>query len=328
MYIKSSLNLNTKGIYNNMTVRNNEYHLLDDTSKIYKYDEKFNFVDTEKLDRNFKLLTYNENDYIYLMSLENSSKNLKKVNFNYEEYADLIIKNTLLKIHNLKDIYYDKYHSRYLIADKRHVFSIDKDGNFLKNEVLNDEFYDLKIDIDCCQKEEIINPKDFSFTAVGTDGKYKYVAYTKNKSAFIAKISENGSKIDDVYVGDNIVVNSIVFNNKKMLALANDKKNDIIYEIEYDLSKIINPKLEEIINKLIELLNNVSINEVGVSTIINTEMEKVKKIMETTKDPNIILEANNSATKMITEAVGLEDAQYNNLLIILETIKELESYLN
>jgi hypothetical protein len=202
------------------------------------------------------------------------------------------------------------------------MYSVNTNGEFIKSEIIPSEFYTIK-STNACKSEASIFPSDFTFTATGADDNYNYVAYQKNNSSFIAKLAKSGSIIDTLYIGDNKTVNSIGVNNGLFLSV-NDGHN-YLYEIETNSS---NTKENEILNKIIKLLDNVSTNEISIANLITSEANKINKVLEISSDVNKILEVNYTVTDVIKETENLENIQQENLNIILESIKELEKYLN
>jgi len=208
-----------------------------------------------------------------------------------------------------------------MIMNKK-IASINYDGTDYKNEVNTTDFYQTEIVIENCIRVTKIVPRDFSFLASGTDSEYKYVAYKKNNSTFLAKVSESGTKIDELYIGDNVNINSIVLNDGLYLNGINEE-NNIIYEISLVMDGGINNIINDIVNSLINLIDKVSLSETSIASIILTEADKVKKVIETTSNIDKILEVNESILPVISEAVALEQYERSNLNDIMKLIEEL-----
>jgi hypothetical protein len=203
MYIKKTYVLEDTD-YSNATVKDSEFYVLNGNNSLYIYN-KDKKINTKSLLKNYTVLTYNGE--FYLMNL-NGAKTFDKINSEYKVIGKFNIKKNSHK--KINDIFYDKYDNKYLVAEKLNVYSVDFDGNYLKNEVFATDFYNIKNN-GVCKIEYATSPFDFKFTAVGTDGEYKYVAYEKNGSSFLTKISKNGNVIETLFIGDGKHVNSIVF---------------------------------------------------------------------------------------------------------------------
>jgi hypothetical protein len=318
MYIKEKYLLNDKH-YSNMIVKDGLFHFIDKDSNSIQIYDKQNKNNTIKLNNAYDIFTYNNSELLYLMSL-NGNKKFNKLNENYEEFDYLAIKSNIKR--KINDIYYDKTSNKYYIVDNLLMYSVNTNGEFIKSEIIPSEFYTIK-STNACKSEASIFPSDFTFTATGADDNYNYVAYQKNNSSFIAKLAKSGSIIDTLYIGDNKTVNSIGVNNGLFLSV-NDGHN-YLYEIETNSS---NTKENEILNKIIKLLDNVSTNEISIANLITSEANKINKVLEISSDVNKILEVNYTVTDVIKETENLENIQQENLNIILESIKELEKYLN
>lgn len=319
MYIKEIKDLNLYNNYSNMTIRDNVLHILN-KNKIYIYNLDGNKIDEKEISNEYKLLTYNNDDNNYLMHIGDSSRIYIKLNFNYEEY-DMINENTFgRRLKKITDIYYDNENKKYLISNENQVYSFNVLGKYLKNEINVNEFFNIPIN-------DMSYTPDFTFTGVSIDENYKYVAYNENGSNFVAKLSKRGNLIENLFISDEVKINSLVPVNNMLYALGNDGENNYLYIIG-DGSGSINPKVNEIIDRIIVLTSNVSNSENAIASIINEEANKIKRVLEITDDPNVILNVNESANEMIKTVGELENNEYINLQKLLESILELEQYLN
>lgn len=324
MYIKKKYDLNLHNDYSNMTIRDNEFHILNN-NKIFIYDGNVNKIAEKELSKSYKLLTYNSNESLYLTHLGNTSKEYYKVNFNYETFDNLIEKSSFLKRRAIKDIFFDAVNLKYIIIDNKKCYSIDLNGKYLQNEINVKDFYDIPITSNCC----LIDPDipNFNFTAIAKDDKYKYVAYNKNNSSYLAKISLNGNLINKLYIDDDIKITSLVKKDNLLYALINYSNNNYLYEISLS-DDILNSEIQEVLATIIILLNNINFTETEIANIINVEANKIKYALNTTTDLDLIIDVNNSAKEMINSIGVLEQNEYENLKELLLSIKELEKYLN
>ena len=321
MYIKNIFTLQDTN-YTNATIKDTMYHIVDGISNdLYIYDNNKNKNNTKSLSSNYKLIAYNSIDNYYIMNNNNSIK-FDKINSDLESIGTFNIKTNNKRIIN--DIAFDKYSNQYLAIDNLIAFAISTDGKIIKSLIDPYDFYEKKYD---CYCELIINPKGFKFTAIGADENYNYVTYTKNGSTFLAKLSKYENIVEKLYIGDNVEINSIVFNDKLYL-LGTDNGINKLYEISNSISGALDPKVQEIINKILDLLNNVSVNEKAIANMIDVESKKIQKIIDISDNFEEILAINNSAKEIVTLATTMETSQHNNLIIILESILQLEKYLN
>jgi hypothetical protein len=318
MYIKEKYLLSDKN-YSNMIVKDGLFYFIDKDNNSIQIYNKQNKNNTIQLNNAYDIFTYNNTEFFYIMSL-NGEKKFNKLNGNFDEFDYLSIKSNIKR--KINDIYYDKTSNKYYIVDNLLMYSVNTDGEFIKSDIIPSEFYTVK-STNSCKSETTIFPNDFSFTAVGADDNYNYVAYKKNNSSFVAKLAKNGSIIDTLYIGDNKTVNSIGINNGLYLSV-NDGQN-YLYKIETNSS---NTKKNEILDKIIKLLDDVSISEISIANLITSEANKVNKVLEISSDVDKILEVNYTVTDVIKKTENLENIQQQNLNIILESIKELEKYLN
>src|SRR5574344_658908 len=333
MNIKSILNLeNSVSDYTNATTRDNNFELLDSTTnKLYIHDKTGKKIDEKPLNKNFKTLTYNDKENFYLMLDDNTKNTFSKLDENLNEIDTFEVDTNIPIKSTITDIFFDKVNNKYLITDRINAYSVDLQGKFLKYELLMSDFYNITIANNGRYSYEKISPDNFCFTGIGSDENYKYIAYSKNNSSYVSKISNNGSLADNLFIDDNLLVHSILHNDSIFLATKKDEKKvkqNNIYELDLSNSNpSINNKIEEILNNIILLLNNVSTTENSVANLIFSEANKIKKILEISNDPNTILKANDSVKDIISTAADLELSEHDNLNILLESIVELEKLI-
>ena len=332
MNLKELIDLKLNNSYSNMTMKDNNYYVIDTKSNnLLIYNKEGNKLSSNTLPRNYKLLAYNGLDDTFYMHMGTGSRTHYIVDSKYEEVASLIEKNVPFKARVVKDIFFDDKNSKYLILNDKRAYSVDLNGNFLQTEINTSDFYNLQSNRhnDCCcntidMDESIPN---FRFTAIGSDGTYKYVAYKKNGSTYIAKISPTGNLIENMYIADNIDINSIYPKDGYIYAIGNDGSNNYVYVISPITSSGLDPKLQEIINKIIMLLSNVGRTENNIASIISSEVSKLNKVISSTNDLNLILEANKSVNELIKTVKELDEYEYEKLKELLPAIIELEKYL-
>lgn len=329
MYIKNKLDLNSTKDHCNMTTRNNNFEFLEsNTNNLYVYNKNGTLISKEQLDKNYIVLTFNDNENTYLTSTCAHTNHFEKLRRDYKKIENFVIKTDNSKFIKINDIFFDRKNSKYLIADDRNIYSIDQNGNFLNNEICTKELFENTSCCccnECCSNNNCCNER---FVAIGSDGIYKYAAYTKNSSSYISKFSKNGALINKMFVDDNTDILSIGINNGIYLGVKKNQKN-FIYELA-EKSKVnyIDPRISDVLDKILTQLNTVSISENSISSLINSEAYKIKKILEISTDTNEILAVNNSVKETLKEAVTLDTLQKDNLKILLESLKELENIIN
>lgn len=317
MFIKNIFYLEDNN-YSNATFKDNQYYMLDYlTANIYSYDNNKKRIEAKRLNQKYTILTYNAKDDCFIMG-QGSSK-FNKLDNTFKETDKFIVKNCR---QNINDIAYDKFNDKYLIVDDLNAYSVNSYGSFIKNELFTYDFYQK-----CCDSPKRTMPSNFKFTAIGTDGAFNYVAYCKNGSSFLSKLSKNGNLIETLFIGDNIRIKSILF-NEKLLLLGTDNKKNYLYEIDFGTDSKHDPKIQMIIDNIISLIQNVAYNEAAIGNLVNSESEKVRKITEIGQTAEEIIGVNNSVIPIITEAAVMEAKQNSNLLLLLQSILELEKYLN
>lgn len=333
MNLKELFDLKLNNSYSNMTIKNNNYYVIDTKSNnLLIYDEKGKMLSSNELKNNYKLLAYNSLDDIFYMHYGTGSRIHYVVNNEFEEIGTLLEKNIPFKARNVVDIFFDEKNTKYLILNDKRAYSIDLDGNFIQNEINTKDFYDISNNRQyCCSgciKESDDSILNFNFTAIGSDGIYKYVAYKKDGSTYIAKLSASGNIIEKIYVSDKVNINSLYPKDGNLYAIGNDGNDNYVYLISPTYSGGVDPKLQEIINKIIYLLDNVSNMENNIANIVGSEVNKLNKVIASTNDLKLILEANNSVNELIKTVKDLDKDEYEKLKELLPAIIELEKYLN
>lgn len=233
MNLKELIDLKLYNDYSNMTVKKDNYYIIDTkTNNLLIYDKKGNIKDTTSLSEKYKLLTYNELEDVFYMHDGSASRKHFVLNSDFEEIRTFTEKGIPFKNRNIKDIFFDKYNLKYLILNDKRAYSVDTDGNYIQSEINVSDFYNIVHNSNngcCCSNkgvEEAIS--NFKFTAIGSDGTYKYVAYVENNSTYIAKVSPSGNLIEKMYIADNIEINSIFPNNNYLYAIGNDGHDNYV----------------------------------------------------------------------------------------------------
>ncbi len=321
MYIKKINKLGIDNLASNLTTKDFNFEALNN-NQIYVLDKDNSLIAIKTLKNPYKIFTFNDNIQEYIMMNENGTFN--RVNTNLEETNELkISKPNKLKVN---DVFFDKLNNRYLLADNQYVYSNSINGDFLKNEVNIDDFYTIRTTISCgCPINKIV-PSDFAFTAVGSDENGKYIAYNKNNSAYLALVSENGSKASELFIGDNLKVNSIAINDGIFLNVTKGN-DDYLYEISLSDGGSVSPQIEDIISNLNTLIDKIGSSEAQIGTLIQTEADKVRKVLNETTDLNLILQTNASVSDVVSGLANIELSEKDNLNLIIEAIMELQKII-
>ncbi|MEG1009435.1 MAG: hypothetical protein RSF67_06470 [Clostridia bacterium] len=210
---------NTKDNYSSITYYCDHYYAtMPNCNIVNKLDNCLRKVC--KFDANIpfnSISNGNECNTFYLSSKDEVNK-IYKTDNRFKPLTNIKLSVPSNMIGKIKSIFFNKYECKILITTEKNVYSVTKEGNFIKEEVNIDEFSECKKRNEvsypnCCNcgvREPVKNKnKNIVFTAGGYFCGYKYVAYTKNNSCYLAKISENGNIIKKSYIGDNITINSI-----------------------------------------------------------------------------------------------------------------------
>ncbi|MEG2322237.1 MAG: hypothetical protein RSB71_01985 [Bacilli bacterium] len=237
-----------------------------------------------------------------------------------------------------------------LITNDRKCYLTDKFGNFIKSEISNNSLNTLlgssTQTINACGCPNTIPKNKNHLTSATIFCNDKYIAYTKDNSAYVALISPNGNIISNTYIDDDIVINSMfnVNNNLQFLVTKNNKYN-YIYITNLNCCKcltnnceIINCKPDcqneeyceiidncqneeycEIIkncchqNNDADIIESIALIEAAISHILNAEGEKIQKAIAITDDTCELLKINDSVNQLIKNITFLEHVLYNKL---------------
>lgn len=160
-------------------------------------------------------------------------------------------------------------------------------------------------------------------TCVGIFCDRKYIGIVKDDSAYLLELSSNGNVINKYYIDDHMVINSIINNNNYMSLLITkcNKYNYIYYLDESCCSK--KKKCQK--NKCkknnckkerCDVIESVALMETSLSHILNSEGEKLQKILKETDSICEILKTNDSINKTIMNITMLEQLLYEKLKLI------------
>ncbi len=320
--------------------------LLPSLSVITEIDINNNNITNIDVKNYYSLITVNHTSNVFYMISNISKKRLYKSTINYEEIDSLVLKG-IKNTSAINSLAVDNNQSKILILNSSNLYSITYEGNYIKDEISKKVVYKLiGINNDGCYPGIHYENK---LTAVGYFCSSKFVAYTCEGSAYIAKISPNGNIISNNYIDDDIVINSIfnVNGNLQLLVTKNDKYNyiyvsnlmcdeDNIEDCNCDNKKVYEIKDRnicgyiEIPNKCEkptrnpnnDIIESVALIETALSHILNAEGEKIQKILSVSDDPCEILRVNESINSTIRNVTFLEQILYNKLELSKKDLEE------
>ena len=254
-------------------------------------------------------------------------------------------------IKEIQGIAYDPDLAKIYIAHQNKVFSVNNQGDFIKDELnkptLNEISSNKTITIASCNPcipqttTTTISP---NIQAIGRADNNILVAYQKNGSNFLAKLTANGNLVNKKYIDDNVEPTNILETSCGIHVLAK-KDNKYIYFYTYDKNSSCCRKKKnycEIIldgecrmdiecdfpwpcsldTSICEVVKSVALIENALATLINCESEKIKDAINKSKCTKELVDINNSVSKTITNISMLEQNLKEKLDTALEIYKE------
>lgn len=280
---------------------------------------------------------------------------VKKKDFNYifilnEDFQE--INKIELKISNIykkeiKALTYNYKAQKIMLITADRLYSFSLDGDFLKEEINintlasviqnNSQSRIVRNTNSCCN--QYYNNCDLKFTSIGFVCGKVFVAYTKNKSAFISEISPNGNIVNTYYIDENIEIKSIFEVNKNMqLLITKTNSYSYIYITNYcccynkhlkNYCKVCFDKCEshdcdyhpdecdeEI--KCEDIIESIAKIEKSLAHILNAEGEKIQKAVNLADNTNELIKINESVSKVIVNITLLEQLLIEKLELALK----------
>lgn len=234
---------------------------------------------------------------------------------------------------NIESIFYDNINKRILLANKYNVYSVTEDGYFIKKEIesiKNDLKYKneyIKDRRGCLVLQQKRLENNLEYTTVGIFCNKKYIAINDNNIAYLLEVSNSGAVINKYYIGENIVIKSIVNKNNNLELLVNsDNKYSYIYVTSnkclsnYPLCCKMECHKECNKECKCDIVESIALMEVSLAHILNSEGEKLQYVL---KHNNMcdILKTNDSINRTINSTTMLEQVLYDKLKIVLEKCK-------
>lgn len=319
---KSLQNCNTfsSGIYENCF-----YKLIDpDLNYIYLYDNCLDYYKNMDMCDSYLAIVIYYNSY--LVSKKNIKDRIYKLSNCFIEEDEICLKVPKEYLETIISLAYDHINKKILIATKKYIYSVTLDGYFIKlefncldifkeSEYITEYVRDLN---GCCQKiQRQITKCNIQITCVGIFCDNKYIGIIKNNSAYLLELSNNGNVINKYYIDDNIAINSII-NNMNLLITKNSKYNYIYYldnkcNCHYNKKK---SKKHHCKKEKCDLIESIAFMETSLAHILNSEGEKLQKILKETNNICEILKTNDSINKTIMNTTMLEQLLYEKLKLI------------
>jgi len=293
-----------------LVVNNDYYFLIPTINKVYKYNFGLSDFIPLETEEKYKGVTYNKSEDILYTIKENDNNNIFITDLQFKEIG-LIKLNVNEKYKDkINDIYYCDIKKRIYITTDNYVYSVTEDGYFIKEE------YDIskvgtittttivrELDGKTYPVTTTIPIPNTYFTCCYALHNSLYIGYVKEKSSYLIRISLSGEMIENNYIDSNIKINSIinVTDCINLLILSNDLYN-YIYITDFK-NNTEGCHWEQCRNKILE---SVALVTSSISSILNVESEKMKKVISESNNISEVIEASNSVNKTIDGVASLE----------------------
>ncbi len=325
-----------KKMYTSAIFKNNHYILsLPICKQIVVMDYLLNIINKIETCSKYTLITYGKKYNEYFAIKENDNTNIYVLDICFNELYKIPLKLNKKYIQEIISLTFDCEKCSIIIAQKDKIFSVTIDGDFIKelltqdtiNKIANSETKNIKyqtLNGCCCYKQ--VPVKSIYITAITCFCCELYIAYFKNNSAYISKISPNGNIIDTYYIGENIKINSM-FNSCGALSLLVTKQD--CYNYIYITSLCCESYCEIIDcnecrvdcecdkkhchNCCDDIICSIACMEKGLACILNNEGHKIQTAIKKAQSVDDLIKVNDSVTKTVNEVTLLEQVLYNKL---------------
>lgn len=278
-------------IIENATFKNNTFNFTTNKKEILLYNKCLQKTATIKTYYQYKYISNNlalknkDNDFIYI------------INELYQEIDK--IKLTIPSKYKQNYIAITETKDKIFLATNTTIISVTKDGYFIKEELKKT----TKNKISSYIKKSCNNISYTSnITTINIYCNDLYIAYIKNNSAYISLI-KNGEIVNTNYIDENIKINSII--NTKELNLLITKHNKYKYMYVIDIKCHCKTNNTEKKN-CHEIISSIAHIESALANILNSEGEKIQKIIKISNCPKEILKTNQSVSDTINNISHLE----------------------
>ncbi len=276
------------------------------------------------------------NDNLNAYVLDSNLNEIDKVSFNIpnQSYNKTI-----------EDIAYDPDLNKLYVAHSNKIFSINNQGDFIKDEVTLNSINNANLA--CCNKINTGN-NNASFNSLEFIDNNLLTTYNKNGSSFIAKVTPNGNVVNEQHIDDDITPTNI-FNTSSSVNILATKNDNYQYFYTFDKTKAFNIPRENcchiILNdecridlecpafpcslngSLCEVIRSIALIEQGIAKIIDSESKKIKSAIDNKSCNKELIDINNSVSKTIMNISMLEQMLKEKLEVAL-TIYENECKKN
>ncbi|MDD2202923.1 MAG: hypothetical protein PHT75_00300 [Bacilli bacterium] len=286
---------------------------------------------TFQTNKPYNSIINNGHDESFYVSSVDDSKNIYVLDQSFIEINIIKLMVPDKYLYPIKNLSYNKEHKTILITTTNSVYSITEEGYFIKEEIqiyaISNEYKKDYVQNNLTTKNgrhtcvsTITNIKEVEITASLCFSNYKYIAYSKNGSSFIALASRRGNIIKNIYIDDDITINSLmnIDGLLQLLVTKNDLYNYIYLTDIKCYRNNCHSKSQEKRKTEIDIIESIASIESSLAEIFNTETQKIKIALENSDKQSDILKINASINKTISKITVLEQILLDKLEIALK----------
>ncbi|MFI3308017.1 MAG: hypothetical protein R3Y21_05565 [Mycoplasmatota bacterium] len=247
-------------------------------------------------------------------------------NYNEIDKIKLKLPNDYYK--ELLSISYDYNNCKIILTNKKNVFSVTTQGDFIKDELSKSTIkkisFEKKLQINkCCQTTKVMCPK---ITCCVYFCSQLYISYIIDSSLYVSSISDIGNIIDTYFIDDFIFIESM-FEYEQSLCFLVTKKDDYSYiyftdlcccktcDITDDCECRLDCECDNV-NCCDEIICSIASMENSLSCILNSEGKKLQNGIKLACSVDELLKLNCSVSNTITDITFLETVLYNKLKLV------------
>lgn len=304
------------------------------------YTTKLNKVCSKNICDAYESISLSKKNEEYYVIKENDYENIYVINNKFEELCTVKLNVPVKYKKKIYSISLDCENCKIYITLDNIVYSVTLQGDFIKEEISKCSLDKMRcstvrqINYRCCSG---YNPVNLKITCASFICGNLVVAYIKNESLYISKLSESGNIIDTIYIDDDIFVNEI-FSVKGKIELLVTKQNKYNYIYITDLSccSKLCKNMCEIVNKcehkspcaceknkcckdeICDIIESIALIETAISHILNAEGEKIQKAVKIACKCEDLIEVNESVARTITNVTMLESVLTDKLSLAIK----------